>query len=298
MDLADAVAGMAVGWNEMTLPLQQSFTDANRAKGTVTVSVRPYVNPTVTVVSASKLRNADGMFNKSDPFARVTGLLSRERNWGETDTVRDSLDPVFPSSPNSFEVDARQQSTAAIYKLEHLVIELWDEDGKRRGKSDDPLGTAALGWRTVWPETDHPSPTGEKATVLLSGRGAKKGSTVTIACKAPPARGVSRGVSGGGGGAAEVEELGSAGKSLLQQALMPPTPPASAQASVVVKKVPRHNLEVKLAKGMGFKIADCCDDVPDHFTVSRSAATRVHYSAALLKVPFAFTSHSKLYLWC
>ena len=67
VDLKDTCAGMTVGWNELTLPLQQSLQDANRAKGTVTVSVRPLVPVVVTVLSCKKLRNADGMFNKSDP---------------------------------------------------------------------------------------------------------------------------------------------------------------------------------------------------------------------------------------
>ena len=115
---------------------------------------------------------------------RLTGLISPSKVWGETETVRDCLNPIFPGSPNSFPLDV-QQSIPGIYKLQPLVIELWDEDGKVRSKTDDPLGRAVLGWKHLWPPTDHPSAIGEKLTVQLTGKGAKKGSTVTFAVKVP-----------------------------------------------------------------------------------------------------------------
>ena len=49
--------------------------NGHAAKGTITVLVRYYKEPTVTVLSGSKLRNADGYFGKSDPFAKLAGLV-------------------------------------------------------------------------------------------------------------------------------------------------------------------------------------------------------------------------------
>ena len=81
INLANECSNISAGWNEVVSALSQSLTDSNRAKGSITLSVRPYAVPSVTVVSGSKLRNADGFFNKSDPCkcvsltASIKGLL-------------------------------------------------------------------------------------------------------------------------------------------------------------------------------------------------------------------------------
>jgi hypothetical protein len=68
------------------------------AKGEIFVEVRAYSDPTVTVVGAKNLRNADGFLGKSDPYARLTGLTDKLANWGETVTVRDDMSPAWNSS--------------------------------------------------------------------------------------------------------------------------------------------------------------------------------------------------------
>ena len=71
INLANECSNLSAGWNEVVRALSQSLTDSNRAKGSITLSVRPYAIPSVTVISGSKLRNADGIFNKSDPCKSV-----------------------------------------------------------------------------------------------------------------------------------------------------------------------------------------------------------------------------------
>ena len=57
--------------------------------------MRPYFDPVVAVRRGVQLRNADGFFGKSDPFAKVLGVVGASANWGETKTIRDNLNPVW-----------------------------------------------------------------------------------------------------------------------------------------------------------------------------------------------------------
>jgi Ca2+-dependent lipid-binding protein len=47
-----------------------------KAKGSLTVKIRGYVDSEITIKAATALRNADGIFSLSDPYAIVTGLSS------------------------------------------------------------------------------------------------------------------------------------------------------------------------------------------------------------------------------
>jgi Ca2+-dependent lipid-binding protein len=138
-DLA-AIAGRSEGWNEITLPLTGS-SESYAAKGTLTLSARYYKQSQLTIVSGSNLRNADGFFGKSDPFARVAGLISATHVWGETKTVRDNLNPTWGET---YPLDLISLLPLGG-KLLPLTIEVRDEDDKKRGSSDeDLLGTAQV----------------------------------------------------------------------------------------------------------------------------------------------------------
>ena len=126
------------------------LTGDAKAKGTLTVSARAYRAPRVKVCEGVRLRNSDGFFGKSDPYAKVMGLVAKGSNWGETVTVRDNLNPTWGEE---FAVDLLGQMPLGG-KLLPLEIEVWDEDDKRRGPSDDSLGRAALGWKKLWPPAD------------------------------------------------------------------------------------------------------------------------------------------------
>lgn len=245
-DLAAACDAAGPGkWAEVTRDLGG---DA-KAKGTLSVAVRRHVTSTVSVLSASKLRNADGFFGKSDPYARVKGLTAFRKEWGATATVQNNLSPTWgQTAPNDFIVDALGEMVLGG-KLWPLVVEVWDEDGKQRGPGDDALGAAEVPWRCAWPDA---ATSGKEVKCPLKGSGAGSGSSVSV-----------RVVAAAGG-------LGAAGKALLQSAMGGGGGGAAAAAAEgEFPPIPVHKKACKavLGKGMGFKIADCTDDVADKFTL-------------------------------
>jgi hypothetical protein len=239
-DLGAMIAGARPGsWATATNDLGG---DA-KAKGSVTISVRPYCDPIVKVSNAVKLRNADGFFGKSDPYVKLLGLTGGSANWGETTTQRDNLSPVWNES---FTIKCLEQNPLGG-KLMPFVAQVWDEDDKSRGgPSDDLLGAVELPWKRLWPNE------GETAvhTCPLSGKGAKEGSKLVLETSLSPSS-VDQGA------------LASAGRNLLAMSISG----GAEQAAPVPVKVSKKACKAVLNKGLGFKIADCTDNIADNFSL-------------------------------
>jgi tellurium resistance protein TerZ len=161
-------------WRSETTALSGVAKGGQAAKGTVTISVRLYADPVIQVKRGIKLRNADGFFGKSDPFVRLQGLLGTSANWGETKTVRDSLDPVWDQS---FRIPLLSKMPMGG-KLLPLHVGVFDEDDKKRGSADDFLGHAEVAWKDLWPNL---AALGTDKTLALHGEGSKGGSSVVVA---------------------------------------------------------------------------------------------------------------------
>mmetsp|Transcript_47433 Transcript_47433/g.80945 ORF Transcript_47433/g.80945 Transcript_47433/m.80945 type:complete len:571 (-) Transcript_47433:194-1906(-) len=219
-----------------------------KAKGSITISVRPYRDFVVTACGAVKLRNADGFFGKSDPYVRLLGLTGGSANWGETKTIRDNLNPTWDEA---FTVKCLERNPMGG-KLMPFVAEVWDEDDKKRSKSDDPLGSVVVPWKKLWPE----APNFANQACPLKGKGAKEGSTLILKFELAAA--------------GDQESLAAAGRNLLASSLLP-APPAAAAAvtppATPVVKVSKKACKAVLSKGVGFKVADCTDTIADNFSL-------------------------------
>jgi hypothetical protein len=202
------------------------------------------------------LRNADGFFGKSDPYVKVMGLTGANVEWGATKTVRDNLNPTFNES---FTIDLMNKYPLGG-ALKPLVLEIWDEDNKKRSSSDDPLGKAILPWTSTFPDLDAP-PLG---SLKLEGKGAKSGSTISASISMRQI------------------DLGNIGRSLLQNAIsgVPVANNNGAAAAVTgamsnmdfsdqpkTIRIEKSACKANLAKGLGFKIADCTDNIADKYTM-------------------------------
>lgn len=236
-DLSQVVASNPDAWCKSSVALGGEG-NGKAATGEITVSVRAYVNPVITVVEGVKLRNADGFFGKSDPYARLTGLTGVSGNWGETATQRDTMSPTFNET---FTVPVLSKFPMGG-KLTEFKIELWDEDDKKRSSSDDPLGHAVVPWSLLFPNADRQ---GESHTLTLVGKGAKSGSTVVIRNSSSPDESM----------ATSFAQLSTNDSS------------AAAAEPVPVMKLPPSCSKAILTKNLGFKIADCSDNVADNFTL-------------------------------
>lgn len=220
----------------------------SKAKGSITISVRPYRDVVVKVCSAVKLRNADGYFGKSDPYVRLLGLTGGSANWGETVTVRDNLNPEWNES---FTIKCLERNPMGGM-LMPLVAHVWDEDDKVRSKSDDPLGSVVIPWKKLWPDQGSTS----NQACPLKGKGAKDGSVLVLNFALAPT--------------ADQGSLATAGRNLLASTLLPAAPTSAGAASL--PPVPTYKLEKQvckavLSKGLGFKIADCTDNIADNFSL-------------------------------
>ena len=78
----------ATAWSAETIPLTGAAPNGKQAKGTVTLLVRPYADTTVNVLRAMNLRNADGLFGLSDPYAKLLGLSGQSQGWGQSKTIQ------------------------------------------------------------------------------------------------------------------------------------------------------------------------------------------------------------------
>jgi len=238
-----------------------------KATGTIDIKIRWYSTPVVTIHRCQGLRNADGMFGTSDPYVKVTGLSSSRSSgknggkvWGRTRTVENQLSPTFEET---FTCDCYDLMPRGG-KMSPLVVQAWDSDDLKNGTTskDDLLGEVQLEWLQVWPgqDSDYNFP--------LTGRKAKGSLSMSISL-AP----LNQGQGGGGAGGRAGADLASVGKTLFNVALegedeYPPAPAAAEEEypGTPPTAISKGACKAVLAKGYGFKIADCCDTVPDHFT--------------------------------
>ena len=116
------------------------FLMGDKAKGSLTISARPYRDSKIKIAGATKLRNADGFFGKSDPYAKLVGLQGASMVWGATKTIQNNLNPTWNEE---FEVDLLAKMPMGG-KLAPLIVECWDEDSPARGSSDDRLGSTPV----------------------------------------------------------------------------------------------------------------------------------------------------------
>jgi len=174
LNLAEVLAPH--GWSHAELPL----TGDKKSKGFVTVSVHPYVETTLTIDRCNGLRNADGMFGKSDPYGIVQG--GGGQTWGQTRVIKNDLNPVFGES---FGVNLLDRLPMGG-KLDPVRVKFMDSDNGVFSGSDDPLGEAVLAWSQLFPGGGK-----ESHTIPLTGKKAKGTAVITVATKdiAPAAGG-------------------------------------------------------------------------------------------------------------
>lgn len=228
----DLTACDSTTWLEIALPLGGD----RKAKGELVLAVRRYSDPVVTIARAANLKNTDGMFGKSDPYCKLKGLLDDTVLWGQTQVQQNNLNPTFEES---FRINLLERMPLGG-KLSPFRVEVWDYDNG--GSKDDSLGFAELGWSSLWP--NH-GPVEFNAR-LQNGRGYLAGSTDAPLPSADEVAALGQqlfaaAIGGGGGGSG-----------------------GAAAAEDVVRVSPGACTAV-LTPGAGFKIADCCDDIPDHF---------------------------------
>jgi tellurium resistance protein TerZ len=251
------------------------------AKGTVSFQAKPYVESSVTVASAKGLYNADWSIvdssNKSDPFVRLRGVVAPNVQIGVTRTIRNDLNPTwnetFPLSLHNLFPRGG--------KLSPLLVTVWDEDDKKQGSRDSPLGWREVGWTHVFPDGHHVS-----IDLPLTGKGAIPGAKVALTfTNAPPAAAAADPIIVEGtvvyddtpleygldGPAAPggPEDHPQGGESPAVDAgggfSLPPVPPGPLKIVLYEENV---NRVVK--PGFGVKLADCSDSVADKYAVGLS----------------------------
>lgn len=83
------------------------------------------------------MRNGDGFLgtgkfsNVSDPYCRISGLIGATHNWGETETVRDNLNPKWNEKTSTFHLKLLDALPLGGH-LTKLKCHVWDEDDKDR----------------------------------------------------------------------------------------------------------------------------------------------------------------------
>jgi len=163
------------GWNQFELPL----TGDAKAQGGILVSVLRFMEATVTIDRCNGLRNADGIWGKSDPYGIVIGggVI-----WGKTRVIKNDLNPVFEEH---FEVNLLDRFPMGG-KLDPFRIKFMDADEGILDSTDDPLGDAVLNWSQLFPEGGQCT-----HTIPLSGKKAKGTAVLSVATKPPtnPANG-------------------------------------------------------------------------------------------------------------
>lgn len=121
-DLSSLTSARPSVWSTATVKL-----DGPKAQGSITISARPYAQPSVTVLRAQNLRNAD--FSKkndvSDPYVRLSGLTDVKQKWGETRTTMDNLNPIWNET---FEIPITVLLLNWCGALSKFSLGVWDED--------------------------------------------------------------------------------------------------------------------------------------------------------------------------
>ena len=176
-NLAEQV-GETNGWREM-----RAVLNGHKAKGFLNLAVKRYCALSITLDSARKLRNADGMFGKSDPFARLVGLVEEaggsKAQWGTTKVVKNQLNPVWGES---FTIDVlHRMSRGGRLRRLQIAVKDYDGPGTFSSAKEDDLGTANVPWRELF------SAEPRRTTLGLKFKGSEKGSVnVAITPAAPP----------------------------------------------------------------------------------------------------------------
>jgi hypothetical protein len=162
-----SVHSETVGWKRFEVPL----TGCKKNRGALVVMAHKYETPQVTFHSAKGLRNADGYFGKSDPYATVTGLMDPDEVWCKTAVIQNTLNPEW----NETHPVKLVEEMPLGGRLCPCVLKVWDEDVGMLDNTDDPLGHVELDWTEVWPDnliTEQIFP--------LAGKSAKRNSTITV----------------------------------------------------------------------------------------------------------------------
>jgi len=253
-------------WASETIPLK----GRGAKKGSsITIWWARYSDLSITIKSASGLRNADGMFGKSDPYVKVGGLASsRNPNqvWGRTRTVENHLSPVYNET---FEIKLLDQMPRGGKIVSPLNVSVWDSDDLKNNTTgkDDLLGEAVVSAHWIW----YPYVAPKNFVLPLTGRKAKGSIEFCI----------SRSAGGGSGGGGVNVEIAEIGKQLFNQSFNKGGGGNGIPAAAADDDYPggdddypggpptlvsKGACKAVLAKGYGFKIADCCDTVPDTFT--------------------------------
>mmetsp|Transcript_34277 Transcript_34277/g.44218 ORF Transcript_34277/g.44218 Transcript_34277/m.44218 type:complete len:337 (-) Transcript_34277:231-1241(-) len=131
-----------------------------RIGGILNVLVKRYENPTIKLLCAHKLRNADGPLGRTNPSARIYGLTDTYKVWYETETVLCDFDPVWNEvytipllkdmpfggalTPCRIEVIDNKNSTNRIKNK--------DDDKDDDNDDDECLGEVTIPWQTLFPD--------------------------------------------------------------------------------------------------------------------------------------------------
>ena len=202
-----------------------------KAKGSLHFKVRPFHdNFTVTIAKAVGLKNADGMFGKSDPYAVLRGLtkmppdMRAPKVFGTTTRIKNDLNPVWNES---FVVSLFSGAGFRGGKLAPLCVACYDHDDGFTDSTDDLLGEAAVPWETLFPADGRTA----AANLTLSGvRGAKgyvevhvKGATSQCAAIGEAGRAMLTGALGAPGAVAATRVTAA---TVTGVGAAPPPPPA------------------------------------------------------------------------
>ena len=175
-NLAEQV-GETNDWREM-----RAVLNGHKAKGFLNLAVKRYCALSITLDSARKLRNADGMFGKSDPFARLVGLVEEaggsKAQWGTTKVVKNQLNPVWGES---FTIDVlHRMSRGGRLRRLQIAVKDYDGPGTFSSAKEDDLGTANVPWRELF------SAEPRRTTLGLKFKGSEKGSVNVAITPAAP----------------------------------------------------------------------------------------------------------------
>lgn len=275
-----ALAAEGGEWHEEHAPLT-----GKKAQGHLVFKVRPYSDGfAVTIASATGLKNKDGMFGTSDPYAVLLGLLTTPPDnrdlvsWGTTGVAKNDLNPVWGES---FVVSClgRVPARAGGIKLAPMVVRVFDHDDGIMDSTDDHLGTVTIPWNLLFPP--HGSEARAKLGLLSNanhgGRGfievSARSATPDCAAIGDAGRAMLQAHLGGGVGAATMTATVTDvyGAPPPAPVYAPPPPPPQPMMSVQVPPgvLPGAMLIVQAPSGQQLQVAVPAGVMPGmHFQVA------------------------------
>ena len=147
--------------------------EGKKAKGVLELAVRLYTPTRVTLNSLTHkgLRNPDGMFNKSHPFAKLYGLIDEAGNqaarWGTTRVVDDDLNPTWGES-FTIDFEGRLPRGGRLSPLKIIVLD-YDKGSAISSADVDTLGKVTVPW------TDAFATEPRRVSLSLKYKGSKAG---------------------------------------------------------------------------------------------------------------------------